>query len=131
VKAVVAGGGIGIPVSAPTAYEVSTDRARIDHDAVYRYLSDDPPWAAGMPRHLFDRAVNHSRCYGVSHTPTGEQDRELADVKSWWLLADSREARALSLRTGFVDPEPERMARWMALPNRSRGADFATRGSPT
>ncbi len=145
----------------PAAYEVSADRARVDHDAVYHYLSEHAPWAAGIPRHLFDRAVDHSRCYGLYHIPTGEQagfcrvitdfatfaylddlfllpgyrrvglgrylvqavlgDRELADVKSWWLLPDSREARALFRRAGFADPEPGRVARWMALPNRSRG----------
>jgi GNAT superfamily N-acetyltransferase len=145
----------------PTAYEVSADRARIDHDAVYRYLSEQAPWAAGIPRRLFDRAVDHSRCYGLYDIRTGEQagfcrvitdyatfaylddlfvlpswrgiglgrslvqavldDRELADVKSWWLLAGGREARALFRRLGFADPEPERIARWMALPNRSRG----------
>jgi len=148
-------------IAAPTAYEVSTDRARLDFDAVYRYLSEHAPRAAGIPRHFFDRAVDHSICYGLYHTPTGEQagfcrvitdfvtfaylddlfvfpgyrriglgqylvqsvldDRELADVKSWWLLADTREARAIFRRVGFADPEPERMARWMALPNRSRG----------
>jgi len=160
------GGGVGGQVQhsrarALTAYQVSTDRARIDHDAVYRYLSDHAPWAAGIPRHLFDRAVAHSRRYGLYHTPTGEQagfcrvvtdyatfaylddlfllpdyrriglgrylvqavldDPELADVKSWWLLTDSREARAIFRRAGFADPEPVRLARWMALPNRSRG----------
>lgn len=142
-------------------YEVSTDPARADHDAVFRYLSEHAPWAAGIPRRLFDRAVDHSRCYGLYHTATGEQagfcrvitdfatfaylddlfifpgrrniglgrylvqavldDHELADVKSWWLLADSPQARALFRRAGFADPEPERTARWMALPNRSRG----------
>jgi GNAT superfamily N-acetyltransferase len=154
----------------PTAYEVSTDQARVDHDAVYRYLSEHAPWAAGIPRHLFDRAVDHSRCYGLYHAPTGEQagfcrvitdyatfaylddlsllpgyrrmglgrhlvqavldDRELADVKSWRLLADSREARALFRRAGFADPEPERVARWMAVPNRSRGYWAALRTEP-
>lgn len=150
----------------PAAYEISTDRARVDDDAVYGYLSEHAPWAAGIPRHLFDRAIDHSRCYGLYHTPTGEQagfcrvitdfatfaylddlfvfpgyrgaglggymvqavlgDRELADVKSWWLLADSSEAQALFRRAGFAGPEPERVARWMALPNRSRGY-WATR----
>lgn len=148
-------------IAVPAAFEVSTDRARIDRGAVYGYLSEHAPWAAGIPRHLFDRAVDHSRCYGLYHTATGEQagfcrvvtdfaafaylddlfifpgyrgtglggylvqavldDRDLADVKSWWLLAGSREARALFRRAGFADPEPERVARWMALPNRSRG----------
>jgi GNAT superfamily N-acetyltransferase len=148
-------------VRQPADYEVSADRARVDYDAVYHYLSEQAPWAAGIPRHLFDRAVDHSRCYGLYHTSTGEQaafcrvvtdfatfaylddmfvfpghrriglgrylvqavldDRELADVKSWWLLAGSPEAQALFRQAGFAPPGPERVARWMALPGRSRG----------
>lgn len=149
------------PVCPQTRYEVSADQGRVDRDAVYRFLSKEAPWAAGIPRHLFERSLDHSRCYGLYHTSTAEQagfcrvvtdfatfaylddlfiftdyrgnglgrylaeavlgDRELAGVKSWWLLAGSPEARSLFRRVGFIEPEPVRVGRWMALPGRSRG----------
>lgn len=46
---------------------------------------------------------------------------ELRHVKSWWLLAEDPHARSLFTGLGFGRPEPERLRRWMALPNRSRG----------
>lgn len=45
----------------------------------------------------------------------------LRHVKSWWLLAEHPDARRVFTRLGFTDPEPDRLARWMALPGRSRG----------
>jgi hypothetical protein len=38
--------------------------------------------------------------------PSRARRPELADVKSRWLLADSREARAIFRRVGFADPNP-------------------------
>jgi GNAT superfamily N-acetyltransferase len=46
---------------------------------------------------------------------------ELGRVKSWWLMADDPDARRLFGRLGFDTPEPERLARWMTVRNRSRG----------
>lgn len=46
---------------------------------------------------------------------------EVRDVKSWWLLSDDPAARGLFSSFGFAEPERERLARWMAVPGRSRG----------
>jgi GNAT superfamily N-acetyltransferase len=46
---------------------------------------------------------------------------ELGEVKSWWLMTDDQRARRTFERLGFTTPEEERLARWMALPGRSRG----------
>ncbi len=46
---------------------------------------------------------------------------ELEGIKSWWLLAGSGGARRLFERIGFVTPEPERLDRWMTLPDGGRG----------
>ncbi len=43
---------------------VSTDRRRLDLDVVYAFVSSSY-WGSGMPRGVFDRAVEHSLCFGV------------------------------------------------------------------
>ena len=45
--------------------EVSTDRARLDHDLIHRFLRDDSYWARGIPRDVLDRAIDNSLCFGL------------------------------------------------------------------
>lgn len=45
-------------------FVISTDRARLDLDAVHQYISTSY-WAAGMPRAVLDRAVENSLNFGV------------------------------------------------------------------
>ena len=44
-------------------FEVTTDKARIDFDAVYRFLNGESNWAEGIPRDLFDRAMRNALCF--------------------------------------------------------------------
>jgi len=39
-------------------YTISTDRAHLDRDVIYRYLHDEAYWSKGLPRDLFDRAID-------------------------------------------------------------------------
>jgi GNAT superfamily N-acetyltransferase len=43
---------------------ISTDRNRLDIDAVHEYLSGTY-WAAGMPRSVLERAVENSLTFGI------------------------------------------------------------------
>ncbi|HEY0640872.1 MAG TPA: GNAT family N-acetyltransferase [Pseudonocardiaceae bacterium] len=52
-------------------YEISDDPARIDLDVVYRFLSTEAYWGAGLPRDVFERAVANSLCLGV-YTEAGD-----------------------------------------------------------
>ena len=45
--------------------EISTDRARMDVEAIHRYLSEESYWAKGIPREAVERAVEHSLCFGA------------------------------------------------------------------
>jgi GNAT superfamily N-acetyltransferase len=47
------------------AFTISTDRARLDRDAVYRYLSGESYWASGLARGIFERAVDGSLPFGL------------------------------------------------------------------
>ncbi len=48
-----------------TELDISTDKARLDLDLVYRYLSEGSTWAIGLPRATFDRSIEHSLCFGA------------------------------------------------------------------
>jgi len=50
-------------------FVISTDRARLDLDAVHRYVSTSY-WAAGMPRSVLERAVEDSLIFGIHDGPT-------------------------------------------------------------
>lgn len=55
-----------MPKDAPAEpLQIVNDPARIDFDRVYRWISAESYWAAGMPRATFDRAMRHSLCFGA------------------------------------------------------------------
>jgi N-acetylglutamate synthase-like GNAT family acetyltransferase len=45
--------------------EITTDRARIDVDAVHRFLSEESYWAKGIPRDVVARSIEHSLCFAA------------------------------------------------------------------
>ena len=46
-------------------FVVSDDPARLDRDRVRRFIADESYWAAGIPRGVMDKAIDHSLCFGV------------------------------------------------------------------
>ena len=46
-------------------YEISTDKARLDVEAVHRWLSEDSYWARGRPREVQEAAIANSACVGA------------------------------------------------------------------
>jgi GNAT superfamily N-acetyltransferase len=49
-------------------YELDDDRARIDREAVHRYLSEESYWAKGRSREIVDALVeNAARVVGLYH----------------------------------------------------------------
>ena len=46
-------------------YQIDTDRARLDLDLIHDFLTNGSHWARGIPRATFDRAIAHSRAYGL------------------------------------------------------------------
>ena len=53
-------------------YEISSDPARVDREAVHRWLSEVSYWAAGRSREVMDRAIDASICVGA-YAPDGSQ----------------------------------------------------------
>ena|ERR1700744_1931631 len=48
-------------------YTLSTDKSRLDVDAIHHFLSMESYWARHIPRALVERAIDHSVCFGLYH----------------------------------------------------------------
>jgi GNAT superfamily N-acetyltransferase len=73
-----------------TTYRVSTDRAELDRALIHRFLHDDSYWAAGVPRAVLDRAIDHSLSFGA-YEQQGRQvafGRVVTDRATFAWLAD-------------------------------------------
>ncbi|MEP7004157.1 MAG: GNAT family N-acetyltransferase [Chloroflexota bacterium] len=46
-------------------FTISTDRAHLDLDVIWRYLHDESYWAKGLPRDLFERSIERSLSFGL------------------------------------------------------------------
>jgi GNAT superfamily N-acetyltransferase len=53
-------------------YEISTDPARLDIDAMHAYLARSY-WSPGIPRETVERAARNSLCFGVYERASGKQ----------------------------------------------------------
>jgi GNAT superfamily N-acetyltransferase len=71
-------------------YELDDDPARIDRDAVHRYLSEESYWAGGRARHVLDELIDGAaRVVGLYHE--GRQigfTRTISDRHTQSYLAD-------------------------------------------
>ena len=69
-------------------FTISTDRSRLDVDAIHAFLAASY-WAAGMPRHVLERAIENSLAFGIYE---GERligfARAITDLATYAYLAD-------------------------------------------
>jgi GNAT superfamily N-acetyltransferase len=56
----------------PDGYWVSDDRSLIDLDRVHQWISGESYWAAGRPRDVMARSIEHSLVLGL-YSPDGTQ----------------------------------------------------------
>jgi GNAT superfamily N-acetyltransferase len=62
--------------TAPTEWRrgehvISTDPSRLDRALIHDFLSRSSYWAAGIPRAVVERALEHSLCFGL-YAPAGQ-----------------------------------------------------------
>ncbi len=57
----------------PPGHSLSTDPARLDREAVHRWLSEDAYWALGRPRDKQERAIDNSLNFGLYEDASGTQ----------------------------------------------------------
>lgn len=107
----------------PDGYSVSDEKARLDRERVFGWLSREAYWSAGIPRDVFERSVEGSMCFGV-YAPGGTQvgfARVMGDRATFGYLGDvfvepSVRGRGLSkflLDTIFAHPDLQGFRRWL------------------
>jgi GNAT superfamily N-acetyltransferase len=100
---------------------VSTDRARLDRDAIHEFLRGSY-WARGIPRALVDRAIDNSLCFGLydGGRLVGFA-RVITDSATFAYLSDvfvleSHRGRGLAtwfMETVLSHPDLQNLRRWM------------------
>lgn len=101
--------------------EITNDRARMDVDAIHRFLSEESYWARGIPRTLVERSVASSLCFGAFDG--GKQvgfARMITDFATFGYLADvfvlaSHRGRGIAkqiMHAVMTHPELQTLRRW-------------------
>lgn len=127
--------------------EVSTDRARLDVDAIYRFLSAESYWAHGVPRELVQKSIEHSLCFGAFDSDSDGNAqvgfaRVITDYATFAYIADvfvvethrGRGVAKAIMRAIREHPELQRLRRWHLVTRDAHGLyeqfGFAALGSP-
>jgi GNAT superfamily N-acetyltransferase len=58
-------------------FTISTDRAHLDRDVVFRYLNEESYWSKGIPRELFDRSIDASLNFGLFEGEAGNGGKQV------------------------------------------------------
>ena len=102
-------------------FTVSTDRQKLDRDAIHRFLAESY-WARGIPRDVVDRSIENSVCFGLY---TEEKmigfARVISDAATFGYLSDVfvlPSHRGRGLATWFMEvvmghPDFRGIRRWM------------------
>ena len=79
------------PLERPAgSFLISTDKAKLDRDAIYAFLGTEAYWCRGIPRDRVERMLDHSLCFGA-YAPDGRQAgfaRVVTDFASFAYIAD-------------------------------------------
>jgi GNAT superfamily N-acetyltransferase len=108
----------------------STDRARLDIDAIHAFLANDSYWVPGIRREFVERAIETSLCFAVFH-----EERQLAFARvitdgagfAWladvFVVADARGQKLGERLIEFVlaHPDLQRIRRFMLATRDAHG----------
>jgi GNAT superfamily N-acetyltransferase len=112
-------------------YEISTDPARLDLEAVHRYLSEQAYWSPGVPMDVVRRAVDGSIVFGI-YNGDGAQvgmARVVSDRATFAWVCDVfvlEEARGEGLGKWLMEcvaahPDLQGLRRWMLATRDAHG----------
>jgi GNAT superfamily N-acetyltransferase len=110
--------------------EITTDRARLDVERIYRYLAEESYWARGIARDVVERSIESSVCFGAFD---GEVQvgfgRVITDYATFAYVADvfvvpSHRGRGVSkaiMAAMREHPGLQNLRRWMLVTRDAHG----------
>jgi GNAT superfamily N-acetyltransferase len=104
-------------------FVLSTERARLDIDAIHRYLNEESYWAAGIARDVLERSIAGALPFGL-YEPAGAQigfARVVSDFARFAWLSDvyvlaAQRGKGLGhflLAGVMAHPQLQGLRRWM------------------
>jgi GNAT superfamily N-acetyltransferase len=114
---------------AQAEYSISDDRSRLDLELIHKFLTNCY-WAEGVPRHIVERSIENSLCFGVF-----AQDRQVGfarvvtDYATYAYIGDvfiveSHRGQGLSkrlLQTIMEHPQLQGFRRWSLVTRDAHG----------
>ena len=70
-------------------YSITTDNSKLDVNLIHQYLSEESYWAKGIPKHIVEKSIANSLCFGLFYND--EQvgfARLITDKATFAYLAD-------------------------------------------
>ncbi|MEO8101403.1 MAG: GNAT family N-acetyltransferase [Betaproteobacteria bacterium] len=111
-------------------YEITTDLARMDVNAIHRFLSLESYWARNIPRNVVERSMRHSLCFAILRdADLGGFARVTSDHATVAYLGDvfvmpAHRGKGLSkwlMECISLHPELQGLRRWMLATSDAHG----------
>jgi GNAT superfamily N-acetyltransferase len=121
------------------AYEISSERERLDLEVLHRYLEESSYWAAGIPLPTVRRAVQNSLPFGIYHEGALVGfARVITDYATFAYVGDvfvlePHRGKGLSrwlMETIVADPRLSDFRRWMLATRDAHGLYAQTGFTP-
>jgi hypothetical protein len=89
-------------------FEVTTDRGRLDIQAIHNFLALESGWAKGIAREIVEKSIEHSLCFGLFH-----RNRQVGFAR---VITDSATIAYLGLMQCVVaHPDLHGLRRWILV----------------
>jgi N-acetylglutamate synthase-like GNAT family acetyltransferase len=111
-------------------FDFSTDKSRLDFEAIYDFLSHRSYWAQNIPREIVQRSIDNALCFGVYERKKQVGfARLITDYATFAYLGDVfvlEEYRAKGLSKKLVAfirslPELQELRRWHLITRDAQG----------
>lgn len=111
-------------------YYITTDKSKLDVNVVHQYLAEESYWAEGISKHIVEKVIENSLCFGLfyNNTQIGFA-RLVTDKATFAYLADVfviKEHRGKGLSKWLMQsiqahPELQNLRRWMLTTKDAHG----------
>ena len=104
------------------AYFITTDISKLDVNIIHQYLSEESYWALGIPKHVVEKSIENSLCFGLFYNKNQIGfARLITDKATFAYLADvfilkTYRGKGLSkwlMKTIQSHPELQHLRRWL------------------